>query len=367
MDFGVMNLFSVPRNDGTDHGIIDEHLEEVQLADQLGFDTVWLAEHHFSHYGVAGSPLLMAAAIAERTERIKIGTAVLVLPFYNPLRLAEEIATLDIISQGRIVIGCGRGYQPNEFAGFGIDPTEARDRYNEVVDVLRLALSQENWSYEGKYHKFNNITTYPRPITPGGPELVHAALNPESFTYLGSKGRRVLTSPTFAPLSRMKRCFNAYREALTESGYDQNEFGFPFMQQCWPGTDDEDMQKAAEAALEWWRILGGVAPQSSEALASERERWERTQRNMDALTVEHLFTHGGAFGSPAKVAEMILDVKRELGITEYIGWFRIPTLDRDVSLRAMERFAKEVIPAVREAEASADTTLDIPATSSVHG
>jgi alkanesulfonate monooxygenase SsuD/methylene tetrahydromethanopterin reductase-like flavin-dependent oxidoreductase (luciferase family) len=346
-----MNLFSVPKLDGTDHGIIHEHLEEVQLADRLGFDTVWLAEHHFSHYGVAGSPLLMGAAIAERTERIKIGTAVLVLPFYNPLRLAEEIATLDVISSGRAVIGAGRGYQPIEFAGFGIDSSEARDRYNEVVDILQLALTQEGWSYHGKYHHFDNITTYPRPFTPGGPPIVHAALNPESFAYLGSRGRRVLTSPTFAPLSRMKRCFHNYREALKVNGYDASDFGFPYMQQVWPGTDRAELEQAAEAALKWWHVLGGQAPQGEQALEDERDRWAKTQKNMDELTVEKLFTHGGAFGEPAGVADMIMELKRELGITEYIGWFRIPTLDRDISLRAMETFAKEVIPAVREAEA----------------
>jgi alkanesulfonate monooxygenase SsuD/methylene tetrahydromethanopterin reductase-like flavin-dependent oxidoreductase (luciferase family) len=353
MEFGVMNLFSVPGKGGSPEGIIHEHLEEVQLADQLGFDTVWLAEHHFSHYGVAGSPLLMGTAVAERTERIKIGTAVLVLPFYNPLRLAEEIATLDIISEGRVVIGCGRGYQPAEFAGFGIDPREARDRYNEVVEILELALTQENWSYHGKYHHFNNITTYPRPFQPGGPPLIHAALNPESFRYLGEKGRRVLTSPTFAPLSRMVRCFDAYREGLAAGGHDIDHFAFPYMQQVWPGTDEADMSAAAAAAIEWWRMLNGVIPQKKEALVAERERWEKTQRNMETLTVERIFTHGGAFGEPSKVAEIILELQRELGINEYIGWFRIPTLDRDISLRAMEIFAKEVIPTVREAQGNA--------------
>ena len=353
MEFGVMNLFSVPSDGGTDTGIILEHLEEVQLADELGFDTVWLAEHHFSHYGVAGSPLLMGTAIAERTSRIKIGTAVLVLPFYDPLRLAEEIATLDVISQGRLVIGCGRGYQPLEFAGFGIDPAEAKDRYNEVVEILELALSTQNWSYHGKFHHYDNITTYPRPHTPGGPPLVHAALNPESFYYLGTKGRRVLTSPTFAPLSRMVRCFDEYRRGLTENGHDPAAFGFPYMQQVWPGSDQTDLDAAAAAAVEWWRILNGVAPKSANALAEERERWEKTQRNMEALTVERIFTHGGAFGDPQTVADIVLELQRTLGINEYIGWFRIPTLDRDVSLRAMETFAKEVIPLVRAAAKAA--------------
>jgi alkanesulfonate monooxygenase SsuD/methylene tetrahydromethanopterin reductase-like flavin-dependent oxidoreductase (luciferase family) len=186
--------------------------------------------------------------------------------------------------------------------------------------------------------------------------LVHAALNPESFEYLGSQGRRVLTSPTFAPLSRMRRCFAVYRQALREAGFDPGEFGFPYMQQVWPGRDPVESKRAAEAALEWWRVLGGVAPDSTEALAAERERWEKTQQNMEKLTVEHLFTHGGAFGEPTKVAEMILQLERELGINEYIGWFRIPTLDRDISLRAMRTFAEEVIPSVREAEAKAAAT-----------
>jgi alkanesulfonate monooxygenase SsuD/methylene tetrahydromethanopterin reductase-like flavin-dependent oxidoreductase (luciferase family) len=354
MDFGVMNLFSVQKDPtGTDQRIIHEHLEEVQMADELGFDTVWLAEHHFSHYGVAGSPLLMGAAIAERTSRIKIGTAVLVLPFYNPLRLAEEIATLDVISQGRVIIGCGRGYQPIEFAGFGIDPSEARDRYNEVFDVLELALSETNWSYHGKYHHYENITTYPRPYTPGGPVFLHAALNPESFAYLGSRGRRILTSPTFAPLSRMRRCFEAYRTALAENGHDPSEFGFPYMQQAWAGTDQSELDAVGEAAVKWWSILNEKAPKSEQALAAERERWEKTERNMDELTVERVFTHGGAFGDSEAVTKMVLELQKELGITEYIGWFRIPTLDRDVSLRAMERFAKEVIPAVRGAVVTA--------------
>jgi alkanesulfonate monooxygenase SsuD/methylene tetrahydromethanopterin reductase-like flavin-dependent oxidoreductase (luciferase family) len=354
MDFGVMNLFSVQKDPtGTDERIIHEHLEEVQMADELGFDTVWLAEHHFSHYGVAGSPLLMGAAIAERTKNIKIGTAVLVLPFYEPLRLAEEIATLDVISQGRVVVGCGRGYQPIEFKGFGIDPAEARDRYNEVVEILELALSQENWSYQGKYHHYENITTYPRPYTPGGPDLLHAALNPESFAYLGSKGRHVLTSPTFAPLSRMKRCFAEYRQALEAAGHDPDDFGFPYMQQVWAGSDSAELEKVGTAAVDWWSILNGASPKGKDALAEERDRWERTQRNMEELTVERVFTHGGAFGDPEAVTQMILDLRKELGITEYIGWFRIPTLDRDISLRAMERFAKDVIPAVRAATVAA--------------
>jgi alkanesulfonate monooxygenase SsuD/methylene tetrahydromethanopterin reductase-like flavin-dependent oxidoreductase (luciferase family) len=354
MDFGVMNLFSVQKDGvGTDERIIHEHLEEVQMADELGYDTVWLAEHHFSHYGVAGSPLLMGAAIAERTERIKIGTAVLVLPFYNPLRLAEEIATLDVISQGRVVVGCGRGYQPIEFAGFGIDPAESRERYNEVVDILELAMVEEGWSYHGKYHHFDEITTYPRPYTKGGPPLLHAALNPESFAYLGSRGRRVLTSPTFAPLSRMKRCFAAYREALAEAGHDPDEFDFPYMQQVWPGSDPAELEQVGEAAVSWWAILNGASPKGKDALAEERRRWEKTQRNMEELTVERVFTHGGAFGGSEEVTQMILELQKELGINEYIGWFRIPTLDREVSLRAMERFAREVIPAIRAAEVPA--------------
>lgn len=361
MQFGYMNLFQVDEG-RTESGVLQRFLDEVRLADELGYDSVWLAEHHFSHYGIVGNPLLMGAAIAQRTKRIKIGTAVLVLPFHHPLKLAEDIATLDVLSEGRVVIGCGRGYQPLEFGGFGLDPNEARSRYDETVDILMLALAQENWSYEGKHYQFKNVTTYPRPYQPGGPKLLHGAVNPQSFEHLGSLGRRVITSPTVAPIERMERNFSLYRNALTAAGHDPRDFQFPIMQSIWTGRNDDTLRDVGAAALKFRRYVSGFLPDEKTATDAEKTRYAKIQENYRKMTIEQLLTHGGNFGYPEPVAELIVKLAQHLGVNEYIGLFTIPNLDHKVALKAMECFAQEVIPMVR-AELASRPVTDSPVSS----
>ena len=168
MKFGIMNLFP-SAGEAEDHQVLHDTLEEIRIADQLGFDSVWLAEHHFSRYGILGNPLQFGAAIAAGTDRIMIGTAVMVVPFHDPIRLAEEGAALDVISKGRFQMGVGRGYQPREFKGFGVDPAESRERYDEAMEIVQRAWTQEGWSFRGRHFSYEDLTTYPRPYQDGGP------------------------------------------------------------------------------------------------------------------------------------------------------------------------------------------------------
>lgn len=354
MKFGIMNLFPWS-GEVSDAQIYHDTLDEIELADELGFDSVWLAEHHFSTYGILGNPLSFGMAIAERTKRITIGTAVLVLPFYDPVRLAEDVAALDVLSRGRVVIGVGRGYQPREFAGFRVPLEESRQRYVEVLDVLKLALTQENWSYEGQFHRYENMTTYPRPFTPGGPPLMQGTVSPESFAERGRAGEPIITSPNFTPLGLMKRNFDLYRSAMSENGHDVEGVDLPFMQQVWCGRDKEGLTQAATAALNYYRLVGKVIPGSDEALEAERDYYEKVAKNIELLTLEKTLTHGGNFGTPEHVAETIEQLREQLGINHYIGWFRIPTLDRREALASMERFAAEIVPQFRDAAPSLET------------
>lgn len=350
MKFGIMNLFPWA-TETSGHDVFHDTLDEIEMADELGFDSVWLAEHHFSTYGILGNPLSYGMAIAERTKRITIGTAVLVLPFYDPVRLAEDIAALDVLSRGRVVIGVGRGYQPKEFAGFRISLDESKQRYTEVLDILRLALSEENWSYEGKIFKYENMTTYPRPYTPGGPLLMQGTVSPESFAERGRIGEPIITSPSFTPLGLMKRNFDLYRTSMSENGHDLSGIDLPFMQQVWCGNETDGLTQAASAALEYYRSVGKVIPGSNEALEAERDYYEKVAKNIKLLTLEQTLTHGGNFGTPERVVDTIRQLRDQLGISHYIGWFRIPTLDRDVALKSMELFAKEIMPQLREEKA----------------
>ena len=348
MKFGIMNLF--PVSDGSsDQQVLRDTLEEIQIADELGFDSVWLAEHHFSKYGILGSPLQFGMAVAERTKRITIGTAVLVLPFHDPLRLAEDVAALDVMSGGRVVIGVGRGYQPKEFGGFGIPLEQSRKRYEETLDVLRLALTTEDFSYKGEIFQYENITTYPRPFTPGGPRILQGTVSPENFRQRGTVGEPIITSPNFTPLTLMKRNFDAYREASLANGHDPSAHDLPFMQQVWAGHGEEGLREAAAAALEYYRSVGKVIPGSEEALEAERTYYEKVAENIRLLTLEQTLTHGGNFGTPQRVAETVAELRDQLGINHYISWMRIPSLRREEALRSMETFAAEVIPQFRGA------------------
>ena len=343
-----MNLF--PAEGDSDHGVLGETLEEIQFADELGFDSAWLAEHHFSRYGILGNPLLMGAAIAQATERIRIGTAVVVLPFHDPIRLAEDAATLDVISGGRLDLGIGRGYQPQEFAGFGVDPAESKTRYAETVEILRRAWTEDGFSHQGEHFSYQDLTVHPRPVQPGGPPLLHASVSPTSFTSRGLAGERIITSPNFTPLPVMRTNFDAYRQALREGGHDPSHFDIPFMQQAWVGHEEDGLRAAAEAALNYYRTVGKVIPGSEDALDEERRYYEKVRENIELLTLEQTLTHGGNFGSVDQVVDTLGRLGSELGVTHYIGWFHIPSIDRHRALRSMEVFASEVIPQLRDRE-----------------
>jgi alkanesulfonate monooxygenase SsuD/methylene tetrahydromethanopterin reductase-like flavin-dependent oxidoreductase (luciferase family) len=350
--FGVQNLF--PAEGVDDHRVLLEALEDIKLADELGFDSVWLAEHHFSRYGILGNPLVLAAAIAQSTRSIQIGTAVVVLPFHNPLRLAEDAATLDILSGGRFELGVGRGYQPNEFNGFGVEAESGKQRYAEVVEILQRAWTGEPFSYTGEYYSVADVAVSPRPIRPGGPPIRHAVVSPASFPERGLAGDRIITSPTFAPLGRMKRNFDAYRDALVEGGHEPDDFDIPFMQQVWVGSSSAQLSAVAESALTYYRTVGKVVPGSDQAIASEAEYYEKVRANIELLTLEQTLTHGGNFGSVDQVVDTLGRMASELGVSHYICWFRIPSLERKLALQAMETFATEVIPQLRDTEPSAN-------------
>src|SRR5580704_11946519 len=163
MRFGIFILGDKPPQ-LTHQEVLANVLEEARWAEELGFEEVWLAEHHFSTYGTLANLPQIATAIAAQTERIRIGTACMVAPFHDPIHLAEQIATIDAISGGRFDAGFGRGYQSHEFAGFGVSMDEATARYQECVAMVEGLLGHERFNYEGKFWSVDNLTVYPRPV-----------------------------------------------------------------------------------------------------------------------------------------------------------------------------------------------------------
>src|SRR6476646_11997995 len=155
MKVGVLQFFSWPGRHGPLEDVYARALERIEIMDRGGFDAVWLAEHHFTTFSVCPSVHMLGTLAAARTKRLRIGTAVSLAPFYNPLRLAEEVALLDVLSGGRVNWGAGRGFERSEFAAFGIAGEESASRFHETVDIVLKAWTNEKLSYEGKYYSYD--------------------------------------------------------------------------------------------------------------------------------------------------------------------------------------------------------------------
>ena len=193
MDFGIFNLMGSREADKPTARVFGEVAEQTRLADELGYTIAWFAEHHFSNYCLCASPLMMVAHCASITQRIRLGTAVVVLPLYNPARLAAEIATADALSNGRLMLGIGAGYQPYEFERFGVDIAQNLEMTDEFCDILDLAFSRDFFSYNGKHYQIPETHISARPVQQPLPIYV-AGHTQAMFRTAARHGYRVLTS-----------------------------------------------------------------------------------------------------------------------------------------------------------------------------
>src|ERR1700716_1674446 len=193
MDFGIFNLMGSREADKPTAQVFGEVAEQTRLADQLGYTIAWFAEHHFSNYCLCASPLMMVAHCAAVTEKIRLGTAVVVLPLYNPARLAAQIAHAGALSNGRLSLGIGAGYQPYEFERFGVDIKENLEMTAEFCEILDLAFAHDFFSYNGKHYQMPETHIPARPVQQPVPIYV-AGHTPAMFRHAARHGYRVLSS-----------------------------------------------------------------------------------------------------------------------------------------------------------------------------
>src|SRR5262245_5087185 len=188
-------------------------LEIAQAAEALGFGNVWLAEHHFSTYGYLSRPLMFAVHLANHTRRIRVGTAVIVVPLHHPLITADESGTADLLCGSRLDVGLGRGYQRYEFERLGHDLAESRGRWEEAVDIILLALRGESFSYEGKYYRIPDTAVLPRPGQQPHPPIWVTAQSPDSIETTVRRGFNLLSGGFGVPVERLRefrRIFDAH-------------------------------------------------------------------------------------------------------------------------------------------------------------
>jgi alkanesulfonate monooxygenase SsuD/methylene tetrahydromethanopterin reductase-like flavin-dependent oxidoreductase (luciferase family) len=218
MNFGMFTDFHVRQNMSQAEAF-DESFRQVEEAEKLGIDSVWLSEHHFSpERSVLASPLVIASSIATRTQRVRIGLAVQVLPLTNPLRIAEEAATVDHISKGRFDFGVGRSGLTRYYQGYNVPYAESRSRFLEALDIITQAWTQEQFSYTGDHFAFHNVTVVPKPYQNPHPPIRVALASAETFSLVGRMGHAIFVSAN-TPIPQLQERLALYRQARQEAGH----------------------------------------------------------------------------------------------------------------------------------------------------
>ena len=308
-------------------------IAQVQLADELGFDAAWLAELHFnSIFSVMPSPLMVGSAIAQTTSRIRIGTAVHLLPLHQPIRLAEEAAVLDVLSGGRSIFGIGRGAIPAHFQGYSVDYEEARDRFLEGLEMVLGMWGQDDYSYQGKYSRVEGISLAPKPIQDPHPPVFIASNSADTFNLVGQLGHNILVAPTIVGVQGALSGLEAYRSELEENGHD-------------PAQRDVNVTVHVNVAENGAQARSAFETTINNYLGTLRSGTGRGAALASKLDYETVLDEYAAVGTPGEVAEKLGKVKEMYDPDGIICWFNTGgMIPHEEVVTSMNLFAHEVMP-----------------------
>jgi alkanesulfonate monooxygenase SsuD/methylene tetrahydromethanopterin reductase-like flavin-dependent oxidoreductase (luciferase family) len=327
MKFGVLQFFSWPGRHGPLEQVYERALERIEVMDRGGFDAVWLAEHHFTTFSVCPSVHMLGTLAAARTKRLRIGTAVSLAALYHPLRLAEEVALLDMLSGGRVNWGAGRGFAVSEFDAFGVPPAESADRFREAVEIVLKAWTEDRLNHRGRFFRFEDVEVLPKPQQAPHPPVWMAATSEPAIDWAASQGFSILMDP-HASLAELGHKRRRYAEKLSEAGFSDAGRDIPMARLIALAPTTAEAEAVARRGAEW--LVGAYAgPQHQKALQTTR-----TYGGKEPIQhyVEDVILHG----TPAAVREQIARLQEEIGL----DYLMCAPLSRD-SFRLL---ADEVVP-----------------------
>ncbi len=333
MEFGV--FYQLPCGEGqTVSARYDDTIAQARLADELGFDNVWLAELHFnSRFSVMPAPLMVGSAIAATTQRIKIGMAVNLVPLHHPIRLAEETATLDLLSHGRAVFGIGRGSNPRHFHGYGVDLEDGRSSFQEAVDLILQLWTSDEVTYKGEHFQVDGVRMEPKPLQKPHPPVYVAANSPDTFGIVGNMGHSVLVAPMISTIEGAQAGLKEFRCNLGDGALGGKvNINVP--------TFVAKSRKEALAAFE---------PSINNYLSTIRETSHgRGRERANMLNYELVDADFAAIGDPEECADKLRQIQQMYDADEFMCWFNTGGMvpQEEVS-KSMRLFAEKVIPQFR--------------------
>jgi alkanesulfonate monooxygenase SsuD/methylene tetrahydromethanopterin reductase-like flavin-dependent oxidoreductase (luciferase family) len=326
-------------------------LEQAVYAEALGFESVWPVEQHFiTDLSILSAPLLFLAAVGERTQKMRLGIAIILLPLSHPIRVAEEIATLDVLSNGRVEFGIGRGAIPAHFSGFGISQAESRDRFLEGLEIVLAAWQNESVSYHGHFFQVDNITVVPKPVQRPHPPLRVACNSADTFELMGRLGYRIFAASQVNPYHRIKEFLSVYHEARAAAHHPSTEReDFTLLTPLYVSEDEaqvrQDMEPSVRHLLQTATSLLESTATAERFSAHMREVAERSRR----LTYDRMSETMAIFDTPERCVERLGQLHQDFNMDRTICWFnpggRVP---HQRVMHSMELFAAKVMPHFRE-------------------
>jgi alkanesulfonate monooxygenase SsuD/methylene tetrahydromethanopterin reductase-like flavin-dependent oxidoreductase (luciferase family) len=304
-------------------------MRHAELAEALGYDTFFCAEHHFHEYGVVPDPAVMLSALAQRTHRIRLGTAISILTFHDPRRIAETYSMLDMMSGGRLVFGVGSGYLAHEFTGYDADPKEKRDRFNENLGIVKRLMAGETLSYQGKFSKSEKVVLNVLPHEGRVPPIYVAVLAREAAFHVGKQGNQLFTVPyasckDFADIGTM---FAEYRKGRAEAGLATADDDHVFVLHTHVAENDAACAAECKSAYDLY---------VETRLYAKKHVYEDITANGICL-----------FGGVEAVAEKMCRL-HEMGIRHVAILNNFGAMAPALVERSMQRFAREVMPRVAQ-------------------
>ena len=321
-----------------DSRFYQEALNQVELAEKLGFDSVWLEEHHGTSRHYHPSPLIYLAGFATRTERILLGTDIAVLPLYHPLRLAEDVAQLDVMSKGRMVLGVAIGYREEEFGAFQTPLKGRGAQFEEMLELIKRLWMEDKLDFESRRYALSNFTLEPKPLQKPRPPIWLGGWGKLSIQRAAALGDAWIPGPT-ANLAKLKEAQARYNDHLLELGIDPQSRPRPLTRDVIIASREEDAEELAQSYLlpayrdeysTWSHPLIGTSDSTATDILAELRR--------DRFII----------GSPSRVIEQVKYFKEQFGMDHLVCRLHFPGMPPEKVLAAVRLIGEEVIPAFRE-------------------
>ncbi|HWT10116.1 MAG TPA: LLM class flavin-dependent oxidoreductase [Roseomonas sp.] len=344
MEFGIFILMQQRGYHQTSDQVLRAAVEQTVAADQAGFDAAWYAEHHFSNYGLCPSPLMMVAHMAGLTKRIRLGSAVCVLPMYHPARLLAEAGFCDAISNGRLELGIGSGYQNFEFERFGVKIEEAPAIFNEFLDVLQTGLTQKGFSYEGKHIHLPLTSISMRTVQKPRPPIWIATGNPETQARGIREGHSLFVTALLNGVDRLQQMRDGLSAIAAKEGRDIDDTRVGLLRCAFASDDDAEITSYLENARYQRRI--------SEALKFRRAHSDdgflvREEESPNDIPLDQMRANLPV-GSVDRVIERMVEEIRILKPKHVAIQVQPGDFDARTTLRQIELWGSRIIPAIRK-------------------